>query len=192
MVHSDEGLRELYLDVARKLADRGFLTVVGCRFTGRALAVKLREQPLPCNGAPTYEDGARWAEVMDGLIQGAARERDGKARPIGLIGYEGGAIEALRAADDRTDVAAIVAISAAYAGIREVPDQPLLMVHGTISADPSEVQSAARYEELMRQRGGLAKSVTFNGRYHFLLDDTSTQDGVVDEAARFLREHVPA
>jgi dienelactone hydrolase len=197
VLHGDDGFRQLYVDLARRLADRGFTAAAGCWFSGRARSVNYMDPPLDCPDAGAPSEQQLWAGSVDALI-GAAdglRAQAGVAGTshIGMVGNSAGGLQALSAAaqpDPR--VGAIVAIAVPYSSSTPRPRVPLLMLEGSdvgaVKASAAVAQNAAQdYLGEVQAEGVTAQLHVYEqAEYGFLSLRPDLFDDAVARSADFL------
>jgi dienelactone hydrolase len=160
------------LSIGPTLGGAGFMTVIGCHTTARAL--------VGCKQTP--------AEPVGALIDLAKRLPGARSGPVGLVGCSIGGASAFALGAGRDDIAAIVADSTA--GFVEVtPKAPVLLL--TSNQDNSlVVADAHRYEAMFRERGVTVDATYYDNGGHMVMFSAAIRDDARRRAVAFLSKYL--
>ena len=163
------GLTQAQLDVARRIADGGFVVVAGCD-QGFARVQCQRRRSL-------FETDAAFIEL-------AKRAPRARGQSVALVGASTNATSALYLAARRSDISAIVADSGV--GL-DYPAAPVLILatrsDGVIADSVAQGQA---FESSLRAPGSVVESHYYDGGAHIVLVAPATTDDAVRRAIAFL------
>jgi dienelactone hydrolase len=193
VLHGGDGFQRLYADLARELASAGFVAVAGCWHEGQAPGLRNVDRPLDCPNAPPYADVAGPTEAMRALIA-AARSLPGVAGDRwAVVGNSIGARAALElgSQDGAALPAAVVAVSAQFAGIQALPRVPTLMLQGRRpEAQIARLVAVDQYEARLSASGVPVERHDLEAGYSFLAVDPVARTEATEATKTFLRRHL--
>jgi dienelactone hydrolase len=194
-----DGLRRIYLDLARGYAQAGFVAVVGCWFR---LDTPAEADAIACPSAPAFSGANSDALEAVGALVSAARALPGvDGDRVGLVGHSRGATMALMyaAGDDGPD--AVVSSSGTYASelddAADAPvqpfvadlDVPVLIVHGTADHIAS-IDLTRAFEQQLRDAGGQVETLYVDGGSHALPFLPETAPTFLEASVTWLRSQL--
>ncbi len=194
-LHGISGLEEDDLSLGSKLAQEGFITIVGCWF-GKANFVNGVD---PCPQVPSQSDVFAVKNVV--ALMDAGRQMPGVRRDrVGLVGYSRGGGLAAAVASSGADLQAAVAISARFelsygqndvSAISQIQNLrvPLLILQGTKDAT-ARPEIARNYEQRVRAAGKTVEAYYIEGGDHFMLSDPRFQKEVLQRSVDFLNKYM--
>jgi dienelactone hydrolase len=185
-LHGSTGLEDLELDWAARLAERGFVVVVGCYLDAPASAHFVGCPTLPL-GEPT--DPIAIKRSYDALTSVVAALPGVRPGPVGVVGVSYGAIAALSIADAR--VGAIVADSGYGKNGVEPVRAPVLMLAWTDDGHVSHANVVA-FEASLDAANKRVTAQYYEGSGHVpTLDPELVGVDATNRAADFLRRSLP-
>jgi len=160
------------LTMGQTLSNAGFMAVIGCHTTARALV--------------TCKQTA--ADPVGALIDLARRLPDARNAPVGLVGCSIGGVAAFTFGASRNDVAAIVADSTS--GFVEVtPKAPVLLLTSNLD-NALVVADAHHYESMLHDRGVVVEATYYDNGNHMVMFSGPTRVDARRQAVTFLTKYL--
>jgi dienelactone hydrolase len=171
-LHEAAGLTERQLELARRIAQGGFIVVAGCEISDARVSCKRRRD--------LFETDAAFIDLAKLLPH---------ARPeaVALVGASGGGTGALYLATKRSDISAVVADSGVGLDYPSVP--VLLIASRADSMIGGTVELAQKVEATLRARGTTVESHYYDSGGHIVLTNPETTDDAVQRTIAFLKKY---
>jgi dienelactone hydrolase len=190
LLHGSSGLARPQLDWAPRLADAGFVVVVGCYLDAFAPAVQANPDLfLACPSLPDFQHAAPETvrKSYRVLLDAAARRPGVKRGAIGVLGVSAGANVALSYDDAR--VHAIVADSG-YRTTPGSPTAPVLLLG--MMVDPNVDHALlVRFEQAMQAAGSPVDAHYYPGIGHVvILGRAPAADDATSRITTFLHRYL--
>jgi dienelactone hydrolase len=171
-LHAAEGMTPDQLSLGPTLSAAGFIAVIGCHTTARAL--------VSCKQTP--------ADPVGALIDLAKRLPGARSGPIGLAGCSIGGAAAFALGAGRDDIAAIVVDSTA-GFVEATPKAPVLLL--TSNQDNSlVVADAHRYDAMFHDRGVTVETKYYDNGGHMVMFSAAIRDDARQRAVSFLTKYL--
>jgi dienelactone hydrolase/predicted TIM-barrel fold metal-dependent hydrolase len=201
VLHGSEGFRPHYLDLAKKLADGGFIALAGAWFSGSQSGTgRSFQDVIPCPRCPEFQGAVPPAlKYVSALVDAARKLPDVRADRVGLFGHSAGAAMAVLSASTGVGAQALVASGAGYTRggrggtpliqlARDVA-APILILHGTAD-DQASVEGAREYERALRDLGKIVEVEYLEGAPHAMTFRPETAARIQERAIAFYRAHL--
>lgn len=174
LLHGNHGFMQQYVQLAKDLADAGFVTLAGCLFSNHA--ADRTSPPIECPNAPMKREPREQLPEVEALVAAGRGLPGVDAERTGLFGHSRGASAALWYAAVVGDARAIVLNSGGYSDALATAAQtvtvPLLMLHGTADSQRggggpnSTIQRAQALEAQVLASGGDISATYYPGADH--------------------------
>ena len=210
LLHGTSGYKQSDVLLAQDFARSGLFALTGCWFAGNPGAT-VPPDAIACPNGPTYKSVSPEAtRDVQALIDTAKRIEGVRASSIGLWGQSRCATLALVVASSSSDIAAVVATSAAYTqlggsgpgwigctGTPELVPFPVvrelrsavLMLHAT-GDETVPVQQIRRYEAGLKEAGKTYGVFYYEGGTHsFAYAPSALRNDALQRAGAFYNEH---
>jgi dienelactone hydrolase len=207
ILHGTHGFAEEYVQLARRMAENGFIGIAACWFAGRRGEGTRFITPIECNDAPPLVDAPGLArfriarKTIGSLVEEVATLPGVHKEQITLFGHSRGAGAALDyvLTHPGNNVQAIVLNSAGYPPefIKQAPEvgTPVLILHGTADnpADGgsavTDIGMARQFEAALRNAGKKVEVKYYEGgRHNAIFTDQAQFEDAVQRTSAFLRK----
>jgi dienelactone hydrolase len=170
--HEAAGVTERQLELARRIAQGGFIVVAGCTLSDARVSCRRR---------------FNLAETDNGFVDLAKLLPHARPGGVALVGASAGNSTALNLGSKRTDISAVVGDSGV--GL-DYPSAPVLLLASRAdSLIGGEADLSERFEATLRARGTIVESHYYDNGGHIVLTNPETTDDAVQRTIAFLQKY---